>query len=289
MKIIILLSIYSEYETLEPLLDELRCCKEHQFTLKVCQGADITALRNFIINDGKSQEKIQDPLPNFDFGLILDSDNYGTLEDILSMIEMDKDIACLPSLEHKSDTKYICGMFGKVPGNKGLTFDTKKKGKYKIDWTSMGGVLFKTNILPKIEYPWFRKTMITIGTKQSQTSEGIGFCLNAKNHGFDIWCNFDNPLGHKKRSAKDFNFNNQSQKQRSIMPQEQEQNKIKLPPSLAEAITESAEINAHMNVMYKNCFSAGIKSQAENRELKEKITKLEAEISRLKTTKRGKK
>jgi hypothetical protein len=205
MKILVLIAFYRDYDTVFPLLDELRGCKEHDFELRDAQGADIHSLRNALVNNNKSQEKFQDPLPNYDFVLWLDSDNYGSIDDILPSIAMDKYIVCLPSLEHKSETRYICGMFGKIPGNKGFTFDTNKKGKYKIDWCSVGGTLMKTSIFPKIEYPWFRGTMIEDGTRQSQTSEGIGFFLNAKNHGFDVWCNFDKPLGHKKRKESDFN------------------------------------------------------------------------------------
>ena len=63
-----------------------------------------------------------------------------------------------------------------------------KKGLQKVDAVGFGCLLMKTEILGKMQKPYFSYT--------ENMGEDIYFCVKAKEAGFDIWCDTDIVIGH---------------------------------------------------------------------------------------------
>ena len=208
MKIRACIPFYNEFETNKPGLRELRDCKEIQFDIEPRQGSVVGRIRNSLFNDEKSQKIQQYPVGGYDYFLMIDSDIDFKLSHVLALIENDKDICCAPYKMHNNQELFDCGMF--KPGEPGRIFNrfsTEQKGTYKVDWTGAGFMLIKAEALRAMSYPWYRHIIVKSGDEQSETSEDIGFCTNAKESNIDIWCDFDIPIGHRKRTTSDFNWN----------------------------------------------------------------------------------
>jgi len=189
-----------EYEAVKGCFKELQEYKEIDFIIEPRQGSVIRQLRNSFINDQKSCKRYQEPIEGIDAYLMIDSDINITLKDILLMISHDKYIVTLPYLSHESDETYQTGVFSRVEGNIGGRFNTRKKGLHKVDWCGAGAMLIDARVFKKTEYPWFRHSMLQVDDLQEETGEDVGFCINARKSGFDIWCDFDNPVKHLPRN-----------------------------------------------------------------------------------------
>jgi len=207
MKIRVCIPFYSEFETTKLGLQELVNCKEHDFVIEPRQGVYIGNTRNHLINNGVSEEKYQKPVDGFDAFLTIDSDIGFTLDNILKLINHNVDIVGSPYLIHGSDTIYECGRFSEIMGNIDRKCNISEKGLQPVHWMGSGMMLIKRNVFEKIEYPWYRHFMIQAGNRQKEAGEDISFCMGASNAGFKIWCDFDNPVNHKKRNQDSFDWN----------------------------------------------------------------------------------
>lgn len=208
MKIRVCIPFYKEYEACKKGIAELMCCKEHEFIIEPRQGTYIWELRNSLINDELSFEKYQDPLDGFDAFLDIDSDIDFTLEQVLSMINRKKDIVSLPYLTHKVNDEYQCGEFREINGAISKRYTTSETGFKKIGWSGNGMRLTMAHVFSKTEYPWYRHPMIVVGNTQKEAGEDVGFSMGVRKAGFDIWCDFDNPVKHKLRTQSDFDWSN---------------------------------------------------------------------------------
>lgn len=207
MRAKVCIPFYTEFETTKGGLLELSYCQEVDFDIHPRQGPTVSRLRNNLINDGKSQKMYQSSPEGYDYFLMIDSDIGFKLQDVLKLISHNKDICVAPYKKHESQGKYDCGMFypeqpGRILGN-AVTTET---GFKKIDWCGAGFMLMKSTVFEKMEYPWYRHPIVRFRDNQEIASEDVGFCMNAKEHGLDIWCDFDIELEHKKRNVSNFNW-----------------------------------------------------------------------------------
>ena len=79
---------------------------------------------------------------------------------------------------------------------------------FTVDYAGFGWLLiqkgvfedFDENGKKKIEYPWFAPKMQVFesGTVQDMCGEDVSFCLDAKEAGFEIWCDPRIRVGHEK-------------------------------------------------------------------------------------------
>lgn len=205
MRIRVGIPFYAEFEACKPGLAELRDCREHEFDVQPRQGTYIGKTRNSFINDLKSTKAWQKPLP-YDAFLDIDSDISFTLDDVLVMIAHNKDCISLPYLRQGGHDEYECGLWKDIPGSLGGYFTPKTKGLRKVDWSGGGMRLTKAHVYEVMAYPWYFHPMIIKGDRQEEGSEDIGFCMNVAKAGFDIWMDFDRPVGHKLRTPQQFNW-----------------------------------------------------------------------------------
>ena len=90
------------------------------------------------------------------------------------------------------------------------TLDTiqKRTKPFTVDYAGFGWLLiqkgvfedFDENGKKKIEYPWFAPKMQVFesGNVQDMCGEDVSFCLDAKEAGFEIWCDPRIRVGHEK-------------------------------------------------------------------------------------------
>ena len=90
------------------------------------------------------------------------------------------------------------------------TLDTiqKRTKPFTVDYAGFGWLLiqkgvfedFDENGKKKIEYPWFAPKMQVFesGTVQDMCGEDVSFCLDAKEAGYEIWCDPRIRVGHEK-------------------------------------------------------------------------------------------
>ena len=77
---------------------------------------------------------------------------------------------------------------------------SKRKKPFTVDYTGFGWVLIKHGVFENLEYPWFAPKMQVFesGNVQDMCGEDVSFCLDAKEEGFEIWCDPRIRVGHEK-------------------------------------------------------------------------------------------
>lgn len=77
---------------------------------------------------------------------------------------------------------------------------SKRRKPFTVDYTGFGWVLIKKGVFENLEYPWFAPKMQVFesGAVQDMCGEDVSFCLDAKEAGFDIWCDPRIRVGHEK-------------------------------------------------------------------------------------------
>jgi len=146
----------------------------------------------------------------YDYMMWIDSDIQFKTQDFFALYEMNKDIASgwyaqpgdskgnffTPVVE-KMNTKYFLsnGFFQFL---RVKDFEIKKN-PFVADYIGFGWVLIKNGVFEKLPYPWFAPREIKINeTITEMSSEDVGFCLDARAAGFELWVNPNVRVGHEK-------------------------------------------------------------------------------------------
>ena len=97
---------------------------------------------------------------------------------------------------------------GGVMNHETLDSIQKRSKPFTVDYAGFGWLLiqkgvfedFDENGKKKIEYPWFAPKMQVFesGNVQDMCGEDVSFCLDAKEAGFEIWCDPRIRVGHEK-------------------------------------------------------------------------------------------
>ena len=63
--------------------------------------------------------------------------------------------------------------------------------------------MIKKGVFEEMEYPWFAPKMQVFesGSVQDMCGEDVSFCLDAKEMGYDIWCDPRIRVGHEKTAC----------------------------------------------------------------------------------------
>lgn len=77
---------------------------------------------------------------------------------------------------------------------------SKRRKPFTVDYTGFGWVLIQKGVFENLEYPWFAPKMQVFesGAVQDMCGEDVSFCLDAKEAGFEIWCDPRIRVGHEK-------------------------------------------------------------------------------------------
>jgi len=91
---------------------------------------------------------------------------------------------------------------GGVMNHETIESISKRKKPFTVDYTGFGWLLIKNGVFEHedLPYPWFAPKMQVFesGEVQDMCGEDVSFCLDAKEAGFDIWCDPRIRVGHEK-------------------------------------------------------------------------------------------
>lgn len=166
-----------------------------------CLGANVLRGPDQIPWDGRLK---------YDWQLWIDSDIVFNSEKFWQLILMDKDIAAgwyatedgqTTSVAHWLDEEDFRGNGG-VMNHETVESISKRRKPFTVDYTGFGWVLIKHGVFehPDLKYPWFAPKMqiFESGEVQDMCGEDVSFCLDAKEAGFEIWCDPRVRVGHEK-------------------------------------------------------------------------------------------
>ena len=91
---------------------------------------------------------------------------------------------------------------GGVMNHETIDSISKRKKPFTVDYTGFGWLLIKKGVFEHegMPYPWFAPKMqiFESGEVQDMCGEDVSFCLDAKEAGFEIWCDPRIRVGHEK-------------------------------------------------------------------------------------------
>ena len=91
---------------------------------------------------------------------------------------------------------------GGVMNHETIESISKRKKPFTVDYTGFGWLLIKNGVFEhkEMSYPWFAPKMqiFESGQVQDMCGEDVSFCLDAKEAGFEIWCDPRIRVGHEK-------------------------------------------------------------------------------------------
>ena len=91
---------------------------------------------------------------------------------------------------------------GGVMNHETIDSISKRKKPFTVDYTGFGWLLIKKGVFEHegLPYPWFAPKMQVFesGEVQDMCGEDVSFCLDAKEAGFEIWCDPRIRVGHEK-------------------------------------------------------------------------------------------
>jgi len=91
---------------------------------------------------------------------------------------------------------------GGVMNHETIDSISKRKKPFTVDYTGFGWLLIKNGVFEHegMPYPWFAPKMQVFesGEVQDMCGEDVSFCLDAKEAGFEIWCDPRIRVGHEK-------------------------------------------------------------------------------------------
>ena len=91
---------------------------------------------------------------------------------------------------------------GGVMNHETIDSISKRKKSFTVDYTGFGWLLIKKGVFEHegMPYPWFAPKMQVFesGEVQDMCGEDVSFCLDAKEAGFEIWCDPRIRVGHEK-------------------------------------------------------------------------------------------
>lgn len=172
---------------------------KYTFELYKGQGTIVHDVRNALVTNTLRVNKKNPVLPPFDFLVMIDSDVDCSLEDIIHLIEKDKDVVFLPYELRGHPDKYNAGYLTKK-GHQHLNKSTK--GFRSIHGGGNGCKAWKRKVFKRVPPFWFWPGVLEYGDEIESLVEDWSFDARARKAGFQVWCDFDRPVKHNLKEPK---------------------------------------------------------------------------------------
>ena len=143
---------------------------------------------------------------DYDYMLWIDSDVVFRFEDFQALLRHKVDIAAglylmsdnarFAAVEHMDED-----VFERAGEFEFLTPAAlaDREGLVKVDYSGFGFVLVRRGVFERLTYPWFRPVYFEApGGASDFTSEDVGFCLQARKAGIDVFIDPKVVVGHEK-------------------------------------------------------------------------------------------
>lgn len=186
-------------------------------------SSDIYLCRNHLMTQsyeasGGRPDKFSDVVPfsglEYDYLFWIDSDQVWKPEDVLRLIDHDRDIVSgfTPlAISNKAAVGYFNEQEGAISyinlTNLKKVWEAAEEGVYParkdgslldVDFVGFAFLAIKRGVMEAIGYPWFRPQRLFVGGRESLTSEDVGWCISATEAGFKIHADPNTVVGHQK-------------------------------------------------------------------------------------------
>jgi len=128
--------------------------------------------------------------------LFVDWDMDFTISDVDDLIQSGKSVVSAAYPFRKTPEKYVAGTWRDDTCIESQWLLSETKGMQKVGFVGAGLLLVRSEAFAEIPYPYFRHVIIENGDEAKEYKEDIGFCLNLKRHGIDVFCNCEVVAGH---------------------------------------------------------------------------------------------
>jgi len=160
----------------------------------ISRGANINLVRNKAVSEKDCFKKFQTDF-NFDKILFIDSDIEFTEDNIQSLGLINAPIVA--GVYRVTPDRLSAGVWSGMMGN--CSYVTPgTTGIKQVGWASTGFMMGVKEVFMTMPYPWFRCFLIETVEEASETSEDIGFCIQAEKYQIKVIANFDVVLKHHK-------------------------------------------------------------------------------------------
>jgi hypothetical protein len=167
-----------------------KICEFEYFEMK---AAWCSKGRNAGIED-KGTRDIRPDLGNWDAILHVDADTQFTHENVLRLININRDIISAAYSKRDFPENIVAGFWNDETGAQFI--DNKETGIKEVGFVGHGLCLVKKSVYEKLEYPWYEMPIIRVGNKAFEVGEDIAFCRKAAKEGFKIFVDCDNRIKH---------------------------------------------------------------------------------------------
>lgn len=172
------------------------------------RAADMNNCRNRVaVGDAKMARDMK-PFggQEYDYMLWIDSDMVFNFAQLRKLILDDRSI--IGGLYPLNGQGVSTAGFLKGDGNHRVTGEylVDKTEPFVVDYVGFGFLLIKRGVFETIGFPWFEHRMIDFDDLgfAVNTSEDVGWCMIAKEHGFDTWVDPMVRLAHQKKTNLTF-------------------------------------------------------------------------------------
>jgi hypothetical protein len=181
--------------------------------MRMSSGSVINAVRNGCLSDrGKKMNQKPFDAMNMDYKFMIwiDSDNIVTHDQIMSLIELNTDIAAGWCKQSPKSEKINCGAISHTQSefkSTSMTLDEMEAvtpGRViEVDYAGFGLMVIKNGVFESLGYPWFRSWEVTWVDEQGDMcadtiTDDLGFCIRARKAGYKIHVAKDIRILHQK-------------------------------------------------------------------------------------------
>ena len=161
-----------------------------------CLGANVLRGPNQKPWDGKLKYDYQLWI---DSDIVFDSNKFWQLCDMAIPADAVNEDGRTTSVAHWLEEEDFRSNGG-VMNHETLESISKRRKPFTVDYTGFGWLLIANGVFEQLEYPWFAPKMQVFesGEVQDMCGEDVSFCLDAKEKGFEIWCDPRIRVGHEK-------------------------------------------------------------------------------------------
>lgn len=200
------------------------CFKEH-IKLEVfwSYNSSVLHVRNALLEPGPGSPKKDckpfDGKVMYDYMLWIDSDMAWEVQDVLKLIEADKDIitglcpvntdgvGALGFINDFSPVKYM--ILGGI----------EETEPFEIEFCGFAFLLVKKGVFEAMEYPWFKYREIDVDGRIVVPAEDFAWCIRARELGYKIYAHPEVGITHEKRVS--LLVGNQRVDETNLMAQEE--------------------------------------------------------------------
>ena len=154
--------------------------------------------------NGSNQKPFKGEI-KYDYLIWIDSDIVWTGNDVLALLQHNKDIVngcyIMQDNNHYPIVEHLD--YNNLATNGTFDFLTKdqlnsKTSPFCASYAGFGFTAVKYGVFENMEYPWFRPRWVNYGQFSDFTAEDVGFCWIAKDLGYDIWIDPAIRVKHEK-------------------------------------------------------------------------------------------